>query len=319
MTPDDVVSFGSGRVWRFFAGLSLLFMLLLFLGSLLHPYLGEERDAFLTNCGAPIGLVMVVLWSYLFLASFHRVHLFPDRLLIEKLGRRWVVMFDEVTAVNQNERLAITTTGGQTHHIHLLPYRQTQAQLCNALQQRIPALHAARQAQLQVPLPLRLEPRRMVKIVIVIYLLLGLGLGAVGVSGFIYTITDFAEQSWPERIFVPLFSLACLAIMAFLLYLYLGQTVWRYTFSDETVQLRYAFWTRTVATASMMDMELAAEPRTYRGVTRILYTLNVWLADGEILRISPNGAGLPGDYSEAEEKQILTDLMAQLRHHYGLE
>ena len=68
-----------------------------------------------------------------------------------------------------------------------------------------------------------------------------------------------------------------------------------------------------------MDMAITAVPRTYRGITRILYTLDLWLADGEIVKISPNGAGMPSDYAEEEEKQILTDLMAQLAYHYELD
>lgn len=291
-------------------------MLALFLGSLLHPYLGEQPDNFLLFCGAPLGLVMTVGWSYLFVVSFHQVEIFTEYLVISRLGRRVVLKLDAVTAVTQNERLTISTAE-QDIRLHLI-FRNRQARLYAALRRHVPAARDAHQAQQTAPLPLIIRPRRMVQIVISIYFVLGLGMAAVGIGGFWYVATDFDMLNWFERIFIPFLGLACLVIAAWMIHQFLWGFVWRYTFGEMRVELRYGLRRRTFTAANIMDMEIVAEPRTYRGITRILYTLDLWLADGEVVKISPNGAGMPSDYAEEEEKQILTDLMVLLSHHYEL-
>ncbi len=313
---DQTTTYGPGLAWRIVAGFSTLFMLALFLGSLLHPYLGEARDPFLLYCGAPIGLTMTVGWAYLFVVSFQRVHILPDALILVKLGSRVVLPMETVTAVTQTERLTITTQD-KSYPLHF-PFRPTQARLYQALQQYVPAARTAQRQRLTASLPIVVEPRRMVKIVVFIYFLLGFGMIALGISGFWCVITSMSELGWIQRLVISLMALFSMAIGVWMGYMFLWDFVWRYTFTPEMVRLRRVLGIQTYLVSAIVDLELRSEERTYRGVPRILYTLNIWLDDGRFITISPNGAGLPSDYVEMEEKLILQELEQQLRNNYGL-
>ncbi|MCP4427343.1 MAG: hypothetical protein GY803_22880 [Chloroflexi bacterium] len=312
--PDKI--YGPGMLWRIGAGFSALFMLVLFLGSLLHPYLGEEREPFLLFCGAPIGLVMTLGWAYLFVVSFQRVQILPDALILSKLGFRVGLPMEEITAVTQTERLIIATKN-KTYRLHF-PFRPTQTKLYQALQQHVPAARAAQTQQLTAPLPIIVKPRRMVQMVVTIYFLLGLAMAAFGVSGFWYVITSFSEIDWAQRIIIPPMGLFSIAIGGWMIYSFLWSFVWRYAFTNKVVRLRRALGVQSYPVAAIVDMEFKSEERTFKGVVRILYTLVLWLDDGRTVTISPNGAGMSSDYVEAEEKMILTELERQLRHHYDL-
>lgn len=257
---------------------------------------------------------MTLLWSYLFVTSFHQVELGEDALTARWLGRTAVIPYDDVTAVTHQERLAIVTSD-TTYRLHLTPFRNTQAALYAALLARIPAIRAAR----DTALPIVLKPRGMVQMVLTIYFLLGVGMAVFGAAIIWDPIQNPTEYGWFQRIIMPVMGLVSLAIAGMTAHQFLWSFVWRYTFGADWVRLRYGLRVCTFAAADIMDIELDHEPRTYRGVTRQIYFLNIWLADGEIVRISPNGAGYPSDYSEVEEGQILTDLLERLRFHYGLE
>ena len=318
MTTDDKgKTFGSGTPWRALAGFSTLFMLALFLGSLLHPYLGEEQEPFLLYCGVPLGLVMTIGWAYMFVISFQRVHILPDALVISKLGSRVVLKMEEITAVSQAERLTITTQN-KTYRLHS-PFRHAQARLYQALQQHVPAARAAHAQRLTAPLPIIIRPRRMVKIIVSIYFLLGILMLAVGAGAFWYVTTHFADLDWADRMIIifPM-GLFSIGIGGWMVYMFLWSFVWRYTFTSERVQLRRALATQTYPVSEIVTMAIKSEERKFKGVVRILYTLHLEMGNGRFIIISPNGAGLPSDYTEIEEKLILTELEQQLKYHYHL-
>lgn len=256
----------------------------------------------------PIWLGMAGYWVWQWRCWAQCFRLYPDRLTVLTPGRPLCTLsYNDLQAMHlQRGRLHLITPH-QTHILHGDP--NTIASLAAALLTHVPALDPTRGA---LTLPIRVDAPRQPVIVLNIFGLLisalGVGLGNAAIS----------DVEFPNRGMALLFAGVMVGMAGLSLYWLLFTFVWRYSFDQRVISVRYSLRTVRYDPTNLRQITLTARDVTHRGFTQTLYTLRLTFAQGAPLIVQPAAQNHPFDYADAHEKVLLTQLLTRLERLYAM-
>lgn len=256
----------------------------------------------------PLWAAMAGYWCWQWRLWAQRFVLYPDRLTVLMLGRPLcTVPYSTLQHMRLDRGQLHLTTLHETHSLQGDP--NTMASLAAALLARIPVLDQTKGA---LTLPIQVDAPRQPVILLNLF---GLLIGALGIGLGNAAIRD-VELS--NRVMALLLAGVMVAMAGISLYWLLCTFVWRYTFDQTVIRVRYSLRTVCYDPAHLRQIRLMTRSVTHRGITKTLYTLRLTFAQGTPLIVQPAAQNHPFDYADAHEKVLLTQLLTQLETLYAM-
>jgi hypothetical protein len=256
----------------------------------------------------PIWLGMAGYWGWQWRCWAQCFRLYPDRLTVLTPGRPlYTLPYSDLQSMRlQRGRLHLITPH-QTHILHGDP--NTIASLAAALLTHVPALDPTRGA---LTLPIRVDAPRQPVILLNIF---GLLIGAMGVG---LGHAAMRDVEFPNRGMALLFAAVMVGMAGISLYWLLFTFVWRYSFDQRVISVRYSLRTLRYDPTELRQIRLTERTVTHRNITKTLYTLQLTFAQGAPLIVQPAAQNHPFDYADAHEKVLLTQLLTRLERRYAM-
>lgn len=256
----------------------------------------------------PLWLGMAGYWVWQWRCWAQRFRLYPDRLTVLTPGRPLCTMpYRALQAVHLHRGQLHLITAHETQTFQGDP--NTLASFAAALLTHVPALAPTKET---LTLPIEVDASRQPVILLNIF---GLLIGALGV-GLGNAAINNVELS--NRGMALLFAGLMLGMAGFGLYWLLFTFVWRYSFDQRVISVRYSLRTVRYDPANLRQITLTARDVTHRGFSKTLYALRLTFAHGAPLIVQPAAQNDPFAYAEMYEKVLLTQLLTQLETLYAM-
>jgi hypothetical protein len=222
------------------------------------------------------------------------------------------VRLDAIGTIEPGQALRIVA-GPRTLVIRM-GQRGVQGQLAQVLRQRLPGAFHRRDA-----LPFTWRPRGQVVGVNLVFLLLAVGMAGLGGLGLLQGGWDLLHRQWADGL-ATLFAAGMMVLVGVgMTLLLLTTTLLRVDFTAERITARYPVRWKRFAASGLKTVLLASETRTYRGISRTAWFLDLGFDDQRTLRIEPTENGVPADFAPDSDRDELTVLRDDLRRLYGVD
>ncbi len=246
------------------------------------------------------------------LSSFRKVVLSDEELVYSGLLGSSRVRLDAIGTIEPGQALRIVA-GPRTLVIRM-GQRGVQGQLAQVLRQRLPGAFHRRDA-----LPFTWRPRGQVVGVNLVFLLLAVGMAGLGGLGLLQGGWDLLHRQWADGL-ATLFAAGMMVLVGVgMTLLLLTTTLLRVDFTAERITARYPVRWKRFAASGLKTVLLASETRTYRGISRTAWFLDLGFDDQRTLRIEPTENGVPADFAPDSDRDELTVLRDDLRRLYGVD
>lgn len=257
-------------------------------------------------------LGLLVALSWVGFRTFRWVTLGEEELVYRGLLWRSRLRLDAIERVELRQALWIEAAGGRRMVVRM-EQRGKLGELTQALRQRLPDAFPRRTG-----LPFRWGVRGMVVGVNLVYVGLAGVMGAVGTMAVVDGAWQLWRRRWGDGVTELVMGLLMGAVGLLILGALLTTTLLWVDFGPDRIVARYPLRWRTHRVAGLRGLRLAEETRTYRGIARTAWFLELRFEGGRSLRIEPTENGVPADYAAAADQDELTVLRDDLARFYGV-
>lgn len=275
-----------------------------------------DGDGWWFALAVPLWLMMGLYWAYT-LATLPNLVLFEAHdVVIHTWGRIIRLPYAEI----EDARLAPLGLSIVTPHqqVRLSGIDATLlATIYVKLEETAPRLVAHAQQRFQ-QLPIHISTRWFTPILYfalgIIMTLLGIGL----LSNFISPDGSFPSVEWSnvESVLMLFTTIVVLAIGLGYGYAALFRHVWRYTFTQDSVMIRYSLYTRILPATAIRTIEVGHFERMYKGFKQVVAYLEIGMEDGEKVQISPEKWNRAMGFSDTVTEALFAQLAERLRTLY---
>lgn len=293
-------------VVSFFASILLLWL----------SWFSLDGDGWWFALAVPLWLMMALYWAYTLATLPHWVRFEAHELVIRSWWRTIRLPYGTIEDVRLSPWSLVIVTPHQRVSLSRVDATLL-AHIYVKLEETAPIL-IARSQQRFLALPIQISTRWFTPI---LYVALGIMLTLLGIGLLSYFIApdgSFPSLEWTnvESALMLFTTIVLLAMGLGYSYVALFQHVWRYTFTQDAVEIRYSLYKRTWPATAIRSTEVGHFERTYKGVRQVFAYLEIGMADGQRVRISPEKWNRAMGFSDAATEALLTQLAERLRTLY---
>lgn len=267
---------------------------------------------------APLWLAMLIYWGYT-VATLPRWVRFEAHELVIGTWRQTIRL--PYTTIEEARlsplRLQIITPSQRVSLARLDAYLL--ARIYVILEETAPQLVAKSQQRFQ-SLPIQITGRWLTPI---LYFLFGGMMTLIGIGLLASFIAPEGSSQTVNLLSVESIALLLVAVVTLALglgysYIALFRYVWQYTFTTDSIAIRYSLYRRTWAATTIHSVDVKHFERVYKGTKQLLVYIEIGFADGQRLRISPETWNVAMGFSDAVTVELLIQLAERLRTLYSL-